>query len=256
MIDYRLIRSDRRTLSIRIDREGALVVHAPKHMSIQQIEQFIVQKQRWIEEKQKAARSAMEHRPELESGAVLRGSENPDDYNEFWNDTVEPVNDENTESAGRSSVATSDWCNGLIRVIDAENVTITGEFSGTVLAVGGDTTIKVEDATAEAEIVVASGSENVSVEGEFAGTVTVAAKETAVTVENAAKVEVATEGAKVEVTGTVKEVAVTEEAKDTKVEVAKDAKVENVDYTEDGIVVCAVVDEKLHGQLREIEIRN
>lgn len=63
----------------------------------------------------------------LESGAVLRGSENPDDYNEFWNDTVEPVNDENTESAGRSSVATSDWCNGLIRVIDAENVTITGE---------------------------------------------------------------------------------------------------------------------------------
>ena len=63
----------------------------------------------------------------LESGAVLRGSENPDDYNEFWNDTVEPVNDENTESAGRSSVATSAWCNGLIRVIDAENVTITGE---------------------------------------------------------------------------------------------------------------------------------
>ena len=57
----------------------------------------------------------------------MRGSENPDDYNEFWNDTVEPVNDENTESAGRSSVATSDWCNGLIRVIDAENVTITGE---------------------------------------------------------------------------------------------------------------------------------
>ena len=63
----------------------------------------------------------------LESGAVLRGSENPDDYNEFWNDTVEPVKDENTESAGRSSVATSTWCNGLIRVIDAENVTITGE---------------------------------------------------------------------------------------------------------------------------------
>ena len=116
---------------------------------------------------------------------------------------------------------------GLIIVV-AEEVTITGEFSGTVLAVGGDTTIKVEDATADAEIVVASGSENVSVEGEFAGTVTVAAKETNVTVENAAKVEVATEGAKVEVTGTVKEVAVTEEAKDTKVEVAKDAKVESV----------------------------
>jgi len=116
---------------------------------------------------------------------------------------------------------------GLIIVV-ADEVTITGEFSGTVLAVGGDTTIKVEDATADAEIVVASGSENVSVEGEFAGTVTVAAKDTTVTVENAAKVEVATEGAKVEVTGTVKEVAVTEEAKETTVEVAKEATVENV----------------------------
>ncbi|MBR7148010.1 MAG: S-layer homology domain-containing protein, partial [Firmicutes bacterium] len=117
---------------------------------------------------------------------------------------------------------------GDLIIVVADEVTITGEFSGTVLAVGGDTTIKVEDATADAEIVVASGSENVSVEGEFAGTVTVAAKETNVTVENAAKVEVATEGAKVEVTGTVKEVAVTEEAKETTVEVAKDAKVESV----------------------------
>ena len=78
MIDYRLIRSERRTLSIQIDREGALVVHAPKHMSIQQIEQFIEQKRRWIEEKQKAARKAMEQRPELESGAVLP----------FWGDDI------------------------------------------------------------------------------------------------------------------------------------------------------------------------
>ena len=51
MIEYRLIRSDRRTLSISIDREGALVVRAPKHMSKRDIEAFIQQKQRWIREK-------------------------------------------------------------------------------------------------------------------------------------------------------------------------------------------------------------
>ena len=69
MIEYRLIRSDRRTLSISIDREGALVVRAPKHMSIRQIEAFIVQKQRWIEEKQRGVRSALAAKPELAPGA-------------------------------------------------------------------------------------------------------------------------------------------------------------------------------------------
>ena len=63
----------------------------------------------------------------LESGAVLRGSEDPEDYNGFWNDTVEPVTDEDREGVSRSAIATSEWCNGLIRVLDAENVTITGE---------------------------------------------------------------------------------------------------------------------------------
>ena len=63
----------------------------------------------------------------LESGAILRGSENPEDYNGFWEDTLEPVRDESFEGCIRSAVATSSWCNGLIRVLDAENVTITGE---------------------------------------------------------------------------------------------------------------------------------
>lgn len=63
----------------------------------------------------------------LESGAILRGSENHEDYNGFWNDTLEPVQDEYKEGVSHSAIATSTWCNGLIRVIDAENVSITGE---------------------------------------------------------------------------------------------------------------------------------
>jgi predicted metal-dependent hydrolase len=55
MIDYTLIRSSRRTLSIQIDRTGALIARAPMRMSVTQIEHFIMVKKDWIEKhKQKA----------------------------------------------------------------------------------------------------------------------------------------------------------------------------------------------------------
>ena len=63
----------------------------------------------------------------LESGAILRGSLNPDDYNDFWNDTLQPVADENIPGKLPSTIATSRWSNGLIRILDAEDVTVTGE---------------------------------------------------------------------------------------------------------------------------------
>ena len=78
MIDYRLIRSDRRTLSISVDREGALVVRAPKHTGKNEIEAFIRQKERWIMEKQAAARQRMSMRLELAEGAAVP----------FWGSTL------------------------------------------------------------------------------------------------------------------------------------------------------------------------
>jgi len=78
MIEYRIIRSDRRTLSIQIDREGALVVHAPKRMSIQEIERFLMQKQRWIAKKQTAVRAAAAACPGLVPGAQVP----------FWGDVL------------------------------------------------------------------------------------------------------------------------------------------------------------------------
>lgn len=71
MTEYRLIRSDRRTLSISIDREGALVVHAPKRMSIRDIEAFIEQKKGWISDHQAQVRAAAEQRPKLTAGAAF-----------------------------------------------------------------------------------------------------------------------------------------------------------------------------------------
>jgi len=78
MIEYRLIRSDRRTLSISIDREGALVVRAPKRMGKKEIEDFILQKQSWIAEKQNAVRMVAASRPRLEEGAKIP----------FWGSTL------------------------------------------------------------------------------------------------------------------------------------------------------------------------
>ncbi len=56
-IPYRLIRSDRRTLSLTIDGEGALVVRAPKRLPLCEVEAFIRAKAGWIAKKQAQARA-------------------------------------------------------------------------------------------------------------------------------------------------------------------------------------------------------
>ena len=66
----------------------------------------------------------------LESGAILKGSRDPEDYMSFQHDTLEPVTMEqvgNTPQTGRSAVSTSRWSNGLIRALDAHDFAIIGE---------------------------------------------------------------------------------------------------------------------------------
>ena len=70
MIEYELRRSQRRTLSIEVNREAKVVVHAPNRMPVKQIESFISSHLRWIEEKQEKARAKMRPEPtdaEIES---------------------------------------------------------------------------------------------------------------------------------------------------------------------------------------------
>lgn len=52
MIDYQLIRSKRKTLSLQIDKQACLLVRAPMRLSIKKIENFINEKQHWIQKKQ------------------------------------------------------------------------------------------------------------------------------------------------------------------------------------------------------------
>ena len=47
-MEYQLIRSHRRTLSIEITREAKILVRAPMRMPLRDIEAFLTEKQRWI----------------------------------------------------------------------------------------------------------------------------------------------------------------------------------------------------------------
>lgn len=62
----------------------------------------------------------------LESGAVLQGSRDPEDYTGYLSDAIEPIKEYDPEKRG-SIYPYSRWNNALIRVINAENVAIIGE---------------------------------------------------------------------------------------------------------------------------------
>lgn len=48
-IEYQLIRSDRRTLSVEVDSSGSVLVRAPRFMPKWRIEAFVRERQGWIE---------------------------------------------------------------------------------------------------------------------------------------------------------------------------------------------------------------
>ena len=53
-MEYELIRSDRKTLGIEIDRSGKLIVRAPQRMRQSEIERFLQAKEKWIKNHQTA----------------------------------------------------------------------------------------------------------------------------------------------------------------------------------------------------------
>lgn len=64
----------------------------------------------------------------LESGAILRGSRDPADYNGYLTDTVEPITEPVWDApTGRSARPISTWNNAIIRALDAHDIAVTGE---------------------------------------------------------------------------------------------------------------------------------
>jgi predicted metal-dependent hydrolase len=67
-LNYQLIRSKRRTLSLQIDKKAQLLVRAPMRLSIKEIEDFINQKQCWIERKKAQIQREIPLKQGYESG--------------------------------------------------------------------------------------------------------------------------------------------------------------------------------------------
>ena len=68
MIDYQLIRSKRKTLSLQIDKQARLLVCAPMRLGVKKIEDFILEKQNWIEKKQAQIENNAPPKQDYESG--------------------------------------------------------------------------------------------------------------------------------------------------------------------------------------------
>ncbi len=63
----------------------------------------------------------------LESGSLLVGSRNPEDYTDYIHDVIEPIKLQDRPDISSSVYPFSRWNNAIIRVINAENVAIIGE---------------------------------------------------------------------------------------------------------------------------------
>ena len=68
-MEYRLIRSKRKTLSIEINRQAELVVRAPMRMPQARIEAFLREKAQWIAAHQQKMHLRMEQHPEPDAQA-------------------------------------------------------------------------------------------------------------------------------------------------------------------------------------------
>ena len=69
MYDYRIIRSDRRTVAIQITRNGAVLVRCPRRMPEAEVRRFVAEKSAWIEGHLTALR-AVPQEPVLTDGEL------------------------------------------------------------------------------------------------------------------------------------------------------------------------------------------
>jgi len=67
-MNYQLIRSKRKTLSLKINSNAELIVRAPNRLSVKKIEQFINEKSNWIDKKSTAIHAKKLQKPHYTKG--------------------------------------------------------------------------------------------------------------------------------------------------------------------------------------------
>lgn len=71
MIEYRLIRSNRRSLAIEVSRDLEVIVRAPYFVSIKRIEKFLIEREKWIESAKERMKARAENTRELSEDEIL-----------------------------------------------------------------------------------------------------------------------------------------------------------------------------------------
>lgn len=62
-MDYRLVRSKRKTLGIEVNRELEVIVRAPFFVSKRRIEKFVQEHEKWVEKARQKVKEAIKNRP-------------------------------------------------------------------------------------------------------------------------------------------------------------------------------------------------
>ena len=71
MINFEIIRSDRRSISVEVTRDSLVRVRAPKRMSVELINEFVKKHSAWIEKKLSEAESRRDIFGESDESAIL-----------------------------------------------------------------------------------------------------------------------------------------------------------------------------------------
>ena len=71
-IEYHLIRSDRRSIGIEVDREGKVTVRTPYSCEKKRIDRFLLEKENWIRQKVKLQKENAMKRQERNITGILQ----------------------------------------------------------------------------------------------------------------------------------------------------------------------------------------
>lgn len=70
-MDYQIIRSKRKTLSLQINQNAELIIRAPQRITEEEIQSFVNEKSRWIEGKQKEIKSRISEKHTYRDGELF-----------------------------------------------------------------------------------------------------------------------------------------------------------------------------------------
>ena len=65
-MDYKIIRSNRKSLGLEIKPDGQVIVRAPVRLSEREIQRFVIQHEDWIRKHLEIVKQKQENRPEIE----------------------------------------------------------------------------------------------------------------------------------------------------------------------------------------------